>query len=387
MSRTDPLTVDLDTLPLQPQRCLHVLALILRRHNWQHAVKAKNVGHRTAQSRGRLCVWVFRFLRDNPVKTFKLDPRSFSGRHADFVLAHWCAEAKAGRLAPGTIPTYYSHLKTFTRWIGKPKLLKPIQAYFDDPALYRRSGVATQDKSWHALGIDVSSVIGDVEAYDVHAAASLWLMLAFGLRFKESLMLRPHVDVATAHQAEGESRSGGEGTDEAVPYLDTHRGTKGGRQRYIPIDDALCRHALAYARHVAKGAQGSVSDPNLTLVQALRRLRYVMERFGITKRDLRVVPHGLRHQFAAGRYTDQTGSLPPVAGGEAVRVAADAAARQRVSALLGHGRPQITNAYLGRSRPTPRETRTPREATARSPDIASSECAPSTASDPSTSTS
>jgi integrase len=352
MSRTDPLTVDLDTLPLQPQRCMHVLALILRRHNWQHAVKAKNVGHRTAQSRGRLCVWMFRFLRDNPTKAFKLDPRSFSGRHADFVLAHWCAEAKAGRLAPGTIPTYYSHLKTFTRWIGKPKLLKPIQAYFDDPALYRRSGAATQDKSWHALGIDVATVIGDVEAYDVHAAASLWLMLAFGLRFKESLMLRPHVDVATARQAQGESRSGGEGTDATAQYLDTHRGTKGGRQRYIPIDDALCRHAITYARHITKGTQGSVGDPNLTLIQAMRRLRYVMERFGITKRDLRVVPHGLRHQFAANRYTQRTGELPPVAGGQGVTADADSAARLHVSALLGHGRPQITNAYLGR-RQTP----------------------------------
>ena len=104
MSQTDPLTVDLDTLPLQPQRCMHVLSLILRRYNWQHAIKAKNIGHRTAQSRGRLCVWVFRFLHQNPVKAFKLDPRSFSGRHADFVLAHWCAEAKAGRLAPRSGP-------------------------------------------------------------------------------------------------------------------------------------------------------------------------------------------------------------------------------------------------------------------------------------------
>ena len=179
MSRTDPLTVDLDNLPLQPQRCMYVLALILRRYNWEHAVKAKGISHRTAQARGRLCVWVFRFLRDNPVKSFKLDPRSFSGRHADFVLAHWwCSEAKAGRLAPGTIPTYYSHLKTFTCWIGKPKLLKPIEAYFDDPALYRRSGVATRDKSWRALGVEVESVIRDVEDYDVHAAACLWLMLA-----------------------------------------------------------------------------------------------------------------------------------------------------------------------------------------------------------------
>lgn len=349
MFRTDPPTVDLDTLPLQPQRCMHVLALILRQHNWEHAVKAKGVGHRTAQARGRLCVWVFRFLRDNPVKAFKLDPRSFSGRHADLVLAHWCAEAKARRLAPATIPTYYSHLKTFTGWIGKPKLLKPIQAYFDDPALYRRSGVTTVDKSWRAAGVDVAAVVRDVEAYDVHAAACLWLMLAFGLRFKESLMLRPHVDVVTARQAAGKSAAERDDADPADEYLDTHRGTKGGRQRYLPIGDALCRHALAYARHVVKGPQGSVSNPNLTLVQAMRRLRYVMERFGITKRDLGVVPHGLRHQFAADRYRDATGHPPPVAGGPAVAAAVDNAARRGVSALLGHGRIQITGAYLSSS--------------------------------------
>ena len=43
MPQSDPLTVDLDALPLQPQRWMHVLSLILRRHNWQHASKAKGV--------------------------------------------------------------------------------------------------------------------------------------------------------------------------------------------------------------------------------------------------------------------------------------------------------------------------------------------------------
>ena len=162
-------------------------------------------------------------------------------------------------------------------------------------------------------------------------------------------MLRPHVDVVTALQAAGKSGADREDVGGVDQYLDTHRGTKGGRQRYLPIDDALCRHALTYARHVAKGPQGSVSNPNLTLLQAMRRLRYVMERFGITKRDLHVVPHGLRHQFAADRYRDATGQPPPVAGGPAVPGAVDAAARRSVSTLLGHGRIQITNAYLSQS--------------------------------------
>jgi len=350
MSEPDPLSVDLDTLPLQPQRWMYVLSLILRRHNWQHASKAKGVGHRTNEARARLCIWVFRFLRDNPVKTFKLDPRSFSGRHVDLLMAHWQSEAKAGRLAPSTIPTYYSHLKTFTRWIGKPKLLKPISAYFDDPALYTRSYCASEDKSWRAMGVDVFAVIRDVEAHDVHAAACLWLMVAFGLRFKESLMLRPHADVATPAQA---ARATGASADQAdgpvTDYLDTHRGTKGGRRRYLPIDDELRRHAVDYARQVCKGPHASVSDQTLTLVQAMRRLRYVMERFGITKRDLHVVPHGLRHQFAGRGYTLNTGVLPPVAGGPLDDAALDARARDTISEQLGHGRRQIVSAYLGQS--------------------------------------
>ena len=49
--------------------------------------------------------------------------------------------------------------------------------------------------------MDAADVIREVEAYDVHAAASLKLMQAFQLRFKESVMLRPHTDVISAVQA------------------------------------------------------------------------------------------------------------------------------------------------------------------------------------------
>jgi integrase len=239
---------------------------------------------------------------------------------------------------------YYSHLKTFTRWIGKPKLLKPISAYFDDPALYTRSYCASEDKSWRAMGVDVFTVIRDVEAYDVHAAACLWLMLAFGLRFKESLMLRPHRDVLTAQQA-------GDPANGPARYLDTHRGTKGGRDRLLPIDSPQREAAVAQACSVAIDADDSVSDPRRTLAQAERRLRYVMERHGITRAGLKVVPHGLRHQDPADAYRAMTDQPPPVAGGGAVDPALDAHARQAIAEHLGHGRPAIANAYLGRPHP------------------------------------
>lgn len=63
--------------------------------------------------RQRFCHRLFDFLRQPPLR-FKLDPRSFSGRHAEAVTAHWQFEAKAGRMSQATIQTYFSFLKTFT---------------------------------------------------------------------------------------------------------------------------------------------------------------------------------------------------------------------------------------------------------------------------------
>jgi hypothetical protein len=131
------------------------------------------------------------------------------------------AEAHAGRMSPATIQTYFSFMRPFAGWIGKPRLLKPIGSYFDDPAQHRRCLAATVDKTWRAQGVDADKVIREVEALDRHAAASLRLMLAFGRRSKESLMLRHHQDVLTAQQA-------GRPADGPARYLDTHCGTKGG---------------------------------------------------------------------------------------------------------------------------------------------------------------
>jgi hypothetical protein len=94
-----------------------------------------------------------------------------------------------------------------------------------------------------------------------------------------------------------------------------------------------------------------VNFPRRTLAQAERHLRYVMERHRITRAGLKVVPHGLRHQDAADAYRAMTGQPPPVAGGGAVDPALDVQARQAIAEQLGHGRPAIVNAYLGRPHP------------------------------------
>jgi integrase len=340
MANNPPRNIDLDKIPLQPQRWKYVLSLILALFNWRHAVKDKGVAYDTMADRRQFLYRVFETLLHNPIKTYKLDPRSLSGRHVDVLMTIWRQRAEVGELGASSLQKYHSMLKTFTQWIGKPKLVKPMSAYFDDTALYKRGYVAKESKAPRARGVDIDKLVAEIEARDVRAAAATRLMAAFGLRFKESVMCRPHADVVTAAQA-------GKSDADTGMYLHVHRGTKGGRRRYVPIDTPERQRAVDIARLIAKEENESVSDPRLELVQAIRHLRYVMECCGMTKADLKVTPHGLRHQYAADEYERATGVRPPVEGGAAPDKAIDVAARQDVSMRLGHGRPAISNTYLG----------------------------------------
>jgi hypothetical protein len=88
-------------------------------------------------------------------------------------------------------------------------------------------------------------------------------------------------------------------------------------KRLLPVNTPQREAAVAQACRVAIGPDDSISNPQRTLAQAERRLRYVMERHVITRAGLKVVPHGLRHQDAADAYRAMTGQPPPVAGGGA----------------------------------------------------------------------
>jgi integrase len=130
-------------------------------------------------------------------------------------------------------------------------------------------------------------------------------------------------------------------------YLELKRGTKGGRLRFVPIDTTEKRAALEEAKQLVKSETGHLGDPTKSLRQNMRRLKYVCEKFGITKAKLGVTLHGLRHQYSAERYEKFAGTSAPVRGGAPVAREVDRAARLQVAEELGHSRENITGAYLG----------------------------------------
>jgi integrase len=244
------------------------------------------------------------------------------------------------RLKPATIQTYLSFLRGLAKWMGKNGFIRKPAHYGLELAEYQRHEAAERDKSWSAQGVDIDALIEQVCAYDAYVGASLRLIRAFGLRRKESVMLRPNACIVPF-----ESTGLAEEERQADQYVWIRQGAKNGRQRFVPLNTPRRVAAIEHAQTVASGPDAHLGNPN----QDLRRFGYVLEKFGITVSKLGITAHGLRHEALIEEFVVQTGHQPPVRGGTDVPVDAEKAARLAVSRLAGHSRPRASTAYLGQS--------------------------------------
>jgi integrase len=324
----------LEEIPVDGRHWIAVLNLLLHEFNHRHAVKDKGVSFKTMHERKEFLFRFFRTLRDIG---YNLDPRSLGNRHVQAVVDLWIKDD----LSSGTMQNYLSYLRAFADWIGKPGMVMEPGFYFDDSVRIQRTYVAVQDKTWAAHNINADEMIALVSEYDPYAGVWLAVIAAFGLRCREAQMLQPHLAVISATNT-------GIETPIAEWYLNATRGSKGGRPRFIPIDSQYKWDAIELAKRIASAPNGHLGHPHYPSLKAgTRRYRFVMERFGITKKVLGVTPHGLRHQYANNLYKTVTETPAPVCGGSGIDPVIDKQARLQVSAELGHARAQISSAYLG----------------------------------------
>jgi site-specific recombinase XerC len=247
-------------------------------------------------------------------------------RHVAALIARWREE----ELAVATIKVRLSCMRWFTNAIGKPGLVRQPEFYGIDSSELVRSVVATTDKSWTAKGIFPVEKIDQVKQFDDWAGTQLELMYCFGLRIQEALLMKPR----------------------ASHIQDTLRvedGTKGGRTRVVPIrTDKQCA-VLERAKEMSiKTSKGSMVQPGKTPEQARNRIYYLCKKFGITKAELDITPHGLRHEYANDRYEEISGTKSTARGGsEILSPAKELEALHAVTSDMGHARLRITSAYTG----------------------------------------
>ena len=183
----------------------------INQHNRQHGSKPKGVSNKTMHERACSLFRSFTLLRR---LGYQIDPNNLAGRHIQMLVDYWTGNARiADRCRqrgvemlerPHSTP-YIEQQLSFLRvyadtWIGKPGMVHPLTDYVDDPARFKRSYAAKEDRSWEGNAVDFKRVVETVAAIDARVAAQLALLLAFGLRRKEAIMFMPHSAVVPSER-------------------------------------------------------------------------------------------------------------------------------------------------------------------------------------------
>lgn len=235
-------------------------------------------------------------------------------KHIEFLVEKWKSEDKSA----ATIKNRMAILRWIARRIGKPNIIaRSNDEYGIKKRRFRPEGKAKI--------LDFKKVI---QVQDRFVQFSLRLQETFGLRREESIKFIPTYAIKKhSIQLRGSW-------------------TKGGRARTVPITNAAQVQLLQEL--LASVPSGSSLIPiERNYKQQLGIYNRECIRVGLTKN------HGLRHQYARQRYLALTGWSCPADGGpkrsdlEGEQKQRDIAAREEISLELGHGRFNVTYAYLG----------------------------------------
>jgi integrase len=254
-------------------------------------------------------------------------PYSFRERHMHALAKHWEEKGYKDIQTRISIFRIYGNL-----WLGKANMIKESVVYVSNPDSVKRKYVTNVDKTWSGQGVDVLALIEAVGADDPRVGLVLEIKFAFGLRLKESLLLRPHRADKTA-------------------YLDVNRGTKGGRDRTVAIEEDMQRDVLERACRLIERPAASMIPDGVSFVTYRSHVYYLCRKHGITRNQLGIVPSGLRHEYACAWYEKKTGAKAPVKGANvSVSQELDAYIRAELTENLGHSRSSIAGCYIGTRR-------------------------------------
>ena len=265
-----------------------------------------------------------RTIADRLAKEIRIrDISHLKSKHINLLVQSLKTSGPKGKpLRIGTMKNYLAQIRRMARGIGKPQIVHSKNSHY---GIGKRTTCAEHSKAQRLTQVTAAQI--KIE----------WVQLAarlageFGMRAEESLKFQ--VELATA-----------KGNDH-VYMLGSW--CKNGRGRFMQIETQAQRQLLEEIKQfTSKSWQQSMIPQELSYVQAQRKLRYELGKFGIK-------PHGLRHNWAQEKYRSMIGMEPPVCGGlkfnEMSREQRDLAslAYQVISDHLGHSRKYVASHYLG----------------------------------------
>ncbi|QSI78190.1 integrase domain-containing protein [Niveibacterium microcysteis] len=208
--------------------------------------------------------------------------RGLGSRHVCYLFKTWYDQ----RQSLGTLQNKRTVLKWLADLSGKHGLVEPLDKYLPSGVPTKRSLVAKLDKSWAAADVDVDEIIATVGQSYPWAATLLKLVRAFGLRRSEAVCFRPCIALTIRDGVQ-------------VVWLRKRGwGTKGGRERFVPILSQSQIDVIEEAKSYCDSESAAVmSRFGLSKKAAIMKFKWVVEQAGITKKSKGVTLHGLRHQY------------------------------------------------------------------------------------------
>lgn len=229
---------------------------------------------------------------------------------------------------------YWSILNWFWSLHGMGDL-GPIgkQVSEDRRHLYKQRHIANLDRSLTGNGVTIEDVYERLCAVCPRTARLALLGFAFGMRRTETLRFRPHEN----------------STDRLIML---RYGTKTGRPRDVDRElgtdkmKALGNQALTELK--AMTPQGEHAGyPDLTLKQAKNRFKNVLRAAGVTRKQLGVTMHSMRHEYAIEVMRTLSQCEVPIRNGGTIDYRRFDEARRQVMQNLGHNRMKVSSAYYG----------------------------------------
>lgn len=299
------------------------------------------VSHATRDDREKRLFQCFKQLWE---LGFRIEhPSNLASKHVEALVAYWTGQlpmmVKMGKVttpifkvySPKTIENWLSALRALCGWLGKNDVVKPKKFYATEAHPLKCTGIAQEDKSWEAANIDFKKIMQDAFDEDSAVAMQLMVMSVFGLRIKEAVMFNVY-------------------DSDRGSNLYIKKGAKGGRPRSIEITTVEQREALELVKGFMRLRSGvdHLGSTGRDLEQALQRSYYILKKIGITKKNLGVTAHGLRHGFCQQLMVNM-GLIPAIKGGLPDQMTREerTGIERAVSEALGHTRPSITTAYGG----------------------------------------
>lgn len=299
------------------------LYAVLKAHNKAAATGGKAVSFATQAARQEILEQSFQELRQ---LGFKLpDVRGFKERHMTALGNSW--ETKG--LSASTIQNRISIFRVFAEWIGKKGMIRGSECYVKNSKNVERHLVAQTDKTWSGQQQSLQDKLPVIRDLDCYVALQLELQRAFGLRMKEAALLKPHMA-------------------DRGNYLAVNWGTKGGRDRIVPIQNDYQRDVLIRAKIMLGNIKRSMIPEEYDYKQWRNHYYYICHQAGISRKN-GITSHGLRHERLNEVYKEITGQNSPIKNGSITTIhsSEDQIARQEIVEIAGHSRKAISRAYIG----------------------------------------